>query len=101
MAIAVIVVDGGFGADVVTGSGSSVYDCGNDHVLATGGESGGVYSYYDGATGMLVAVLMSGHSEPRVSCSAGPVGEFHPPDCPAATPLPPPICSTDGGADSL
>ena len=87
--------------DVVTGSTSAVSDCGNYHVLATGGESGALYRYYDRATGMLVAVLVSGHSEPRVSCVGGPVGEFHSPDCPAATSVPPPVCSTDGGADGL
>jgi len=42
---------------VVTGSASSVYDCGNYHVLATGAEGGGLYSYYDRATGMLVAAI--------------------------------------------
>jgi hypothetical protein len=87
--------------DVVTGSTSSVYDCGNYHILETGGEGGGVYRYYDRATGMLVAVLESGHSQPPLSCVGGPVGEFDPPDCPAATPVSPPICSTDGGADGL
>src|SRR3982751_396111 len=33
--------------DVVTGSSSSIYDCGNYHVFGTGGEPGGVYRFYD------------------------------------------------------
>lgn len=85
-------------ATLTSGWSYSVSDCGNYHVLAGGGESGGATDYYDRATGMLVAELFVGHST-DVTCLGGPSGGFTPPDCSGSTAVPPPICATDGGAD--
>ena len=79
---------------------SSLSDCGSYHVLFTGGEGGEGISYYDLATGMLVAVIVGGHSQPLLSCGGGPVGTpFAPPDCSQSAPAAPPLCSTDAGTD--
>jgi hypothetical protein len=85
-------------ATLTSGWSYSVSDCGNYHVLSGGGESGGASDYYDRTTGILVAEIFVGHS-PDVTCLAGPSGAFTAPDCSGSTPMPPPICSSDGGTD--
>ena len=85
--------------DPVVGTSIGIEDCGNYHVLAIGGEFGADDSYYDRATGMLVAKIVGGHSDPTFSCGGGPVGGFTPPDCGTVTPVLPPLCAADGGAD--
>jgi hypothetical protein len=79
---------------------SSILDCGSYHVLFTGGEGGEAIGYYDLTTGMLVAEILGGHSQPLLSCGGGPVDTaFAPPDCSRLTPVAPPLCSADAGTD--
>jgi hypothetical protein len=85
--------------DPVVGTTISVEDCGNYHVLAIGGEFGADDSYYDRATGMLVAKIVGGHSDPTFSCGGGPLDGFRPPNCPTAMFALPPLCAADGGTD--
>jgi hypothetical protein len=84
--------------DPVIGSSSSVGDCGPYHLLASGGEFGGSWNYYDIATGKLVASTYVAHDQ-LVHCGGAPTRRFTPPDCTGAALHLPPLCSVDGGTD--
>jgi len=84
--------------DPVVGWSSGIEDCGAYHVLLISGEGGAFSSYYDAATGKLVALIYIAH-DPALQCAGGPIGRFTPPEgCGMVTFLP--LCSADAGTDA-
>jgi hypothetical protein len=73
-------------------------DCGGYHVIAVTHFDSGASFYYDGTTGMLVAIVGFSPPNPMATCTGGPAAGFELPNCQG------PISETlaqclDGGTD--
>jgi hypothetical protein len=90
--------DGSFCAEVSAGSVPRRADCGAYHVVSVGiPDATGTY-YYDGTTGMLVAIVVASGFTNSTTCEAGPTGGFTLPTCTGAGSEPLSQCA-DGGTD--
>jgi hypothetical protein len=75
-------------------------DCGAYHVVTVGQTDTVRSYYYDGASGMLVAIVTASGGSRTTTCDAGPAGGFTLPTCAGAGSEPLPQCS-DGGVDAI
>jgi len=90
--------DRSFCSEVSASSEPRRADCGPYHVVSVGiPDANGTY-YYDGASGMLVAIVVASGFTNSTMCDAGPTGGFTVPTCTGAASEPLPQC-VDGGAD--
>jgi hypothetical protein len=74
---------------------SREFDCFGYHVLEQVNTDSGASSYYDSASGALVAIV--GNNNGTISCYVGPAGGFTPPSGCSNANSPPPQCIVDSG----
>jgi len=75
-------------------------ECGAYHVVTVTLTGTARSYYYDGASGMLVAIVTANGATRTTSCDAGPAAGFTLPTCTGAGSEPLPQCS-DGGVDAI